>query len=120
LTNRRMRARMSGGVRGGGATPPPTRFLVEANSATHECDCVSFLVTYRRCLRAASLSDGCGRLHRDWLQGSDGDPADPLDDNCRRQGLMEAQSRHGAVTARWWLIESSAFGLSIGVKNSTA
>src|SRR5437588_9414263 len=26
LTNRRMRARMSGGVRGGGATPPPTRF----------------------------------------------------------------------------------------------
>src|SRR5947209_1126578 len=25
LTNRRMRARMSGGVRGGGATPPPTR-----------------------------------------------------------------------------------------------
>ncbi len=24
--NRRMRARMSGGVRGGGATPPPTRF----------------------------------------------------------------------------------------------
>jgi hypothetical protein len=23
LTNRRMRARMSGGVRGGGATPPP-------------------------------------------------------------------------------------------------
>src|SRR5205823_6355813 len=27
LTNRRMRARMSGGVGGGGATPPPTRFL---------------------------------------------------------------------------------------------
>ena len=27
LTNRRMRTRMSGGVRGGGATPPPTRFL---------------------------------------------------------------------------------------------
>jgi hypothetical protein len=26
LTNRRMRTRMSGGVRGGGATPPPTRF----------------------------------------------------------------------------------------------
>ena len=26
LTNRRMRARMSGGVGGGGATPPPTRF----------------------------------------------------------------------------------------------
>src|SRR5204862_5301355 len=25
LTNRRMRARMSGGVGGGGATPPPTR-----------------------------------------------------------------------------------------------
>ena len=27
LTNRRMRARMSGGVGGGGATPPPTRSL---------------------------------------------------------------------------------------------
>src|SRR5262249_54665381 len=27
LTNRRMRTRMSGGVRGGGATPPPTRFF---------------------------------------------------------------------------------------------
>src|SRR5258708_26200720 len=27
LTNRRMRARMSGGVGGGGATPSPTRFL---------------------------------------------------------------------------------------------
>src|SRR6516165_3668609 len=27
LTNRRMRTRMSGGVRGGGATPPPTRLL---------------------------------------------------------------------------------------------
>src|SRR5215469_11233201 len=27
LTNRRMRARMSGGVRGGGSTPPPTRLL---------------------------------------------------------------------------------------------
>jgi hypothetical protein len=26
LTNRRMRTRMSGGVRGGGVTPPPTRF----------------------------------------------------------------------------------------------
>src|SRR5215472_14231175 len=26
LTNRRMRTRLSGGVRGGGATPPPTRF----------------------------------------------------------------------------------------------
>ena len=26
LTNRRMRTRMSGGVRGGRATPPPTRF----------------------------------------------------------------------------------------------
>ena len=26
LTNRRMRTRMSGGVRGGGATPPSTRF----------------------------------------------------------------------------------------------
>src|SRR5262249_40895979 len=35
LTNRRMRARMSGGVRGGGETPPPTRFLIEVNSATH-------------------------------------------------------------------------------------
>jgi hypothetical protein len=30
LTNRRMRTRMSGGVRGGGATPPPTRFQVRA------------------------------------------------------------------------------------------
>ena len=29
LTNRRMRTRMSGGVRGGGATPPPTRFVVK-------------------------------------------------------------------------------------------
>src|SRR3990172_11323539 len=26
LTNRRMRTRMSGGVRGGGSPPPPTRF----------------------------------------------------------------------------------------------
>src|SRR5690349_10390038 len=30
LTNRRMRTRMSGGVRGGGATPPPTRFGPDA------------------------------------------------------------------------------------------
>jgi len=29
LTNRRMRTRMSGGVRGGGATPPPTRFNLQ-------------------------------------------------------------------------------------------
>src|SRR5438874_12645590 len=28
LTNRRMRARMSGGVGGGGATPPPTRSAI--------------------------------------------------------------------------------------------
>ena len=28
LTNRRMRARMSGGVGGGGATPPPTRLVI--------------------------------------------------------------------------------------------
>src|SRR5438067_10389894 len=28
LTNRRMRARMSGGVGGGGATPPPTRSVI--------------------------------------------------------------------------------------------
>src|SRR5205807_9114697 len=33
LTNRRMRTRMSGGVRGGGATPPPTRFQVRLDSA---------------------------------------------------------------------------------------
>src|SRR6266851_8594915 len=34
LTNRRMRARMSGGVGGDGATPSPTRFPVRLNSAT--------------------------------------------------------------------------------------
>ena len=47
LTNRRMRTRTSGGVRGGGATPPPTRFQERPDSATH-----------RRCsgLGAASLA----------------------------------------------------------------
>jgi hypothetical protein len=36
LTNRRMRARMSGGVRGGGATPPPTRFSTTAKFGNAE------------------------------------------------------------------------------------
>src|SRR5437016_13931450 len=41
LTNRRMRTRMSGGVRGGGATPPPTRFYIWRNSATQRGSAVS-------------------------------------------------------------------------------
>jgi hypothetical protein len=34
LTNRRMRARMSGGVGGGGATPPPTRCVIFPGKTT--------------------------------------------------------------------------------------
>src|SRR5262245_35431840 len=36
LTNRRMRARMSGGVGGGGATPPPTRSRPPARTNRHQ------------------------------------------------------------------------------------
>src|SRR5437773_6947934 len=52
LTNRRMRTRMSGGVRGGGATPPPTRFPYTAGFGNaDERDAVAildFLPTTRR------------------------------------------------------------------------
>jgi hypothetical protein len=41
LTNRRMRTRMSGGVRGGGATPPPTRFQIRPNSPAQWTQTVS-------------------------------------------------------------------------------
>jgi hypothetical protein len=39
LTNRRMRTRMSGGVRGGGATPPPTRFPMNGSIRQRSLPC---------------------------------------------------------------------------------
>src|ERR1022692_3505253 len=47
LTNRRMRARMSGGVGGGGATPPPTRSVILFGS----------IGAYRRDGQAWTLAD---------------------------------------------------------------
>src|SRR5262250_2790388 len=63
LTNRRMRTRMSGGVRGGGATPPPTRFLRTAQfgNATR-CAAPSAVLTWAswlaQCRGAAVVAGG--------------------------------------------------------------
>src|SRR5262249_49540497 len=62
LTNRRMRARMSGGVGGGGATPSPTRLVIFARrqDARREEDgpATSAGAGHRGCVPAGGGADG--------------------------------------------------------------